>query len=76
MPEQEEITVTEACRRCEVSRKTYYKQKNRFQQEGIDGLKNRSRRPKTSPKITDDVIESEIVEIKTQFPRKNTNDLW
>ena len=69
MPEQEGITVPEACRRCEVSRKTYYKWKRRFQQEGIDGLKNRSRRPETSPKKTDAAIESEIVRIKTQCPR-------
>jgi transposase InsO family protein len=69
MPEQEGITVTEACRRCDVSRKTYYKWKNRFQQEGIDGLKDRSRRPKTSPKKTDAAVESEIVRIKTECPR-------
>ncbi|MBU7029866.1 MAG: helix-turn-helix domain-containing protein [Theionarchaea archaeon] len=34
-----------SCQSCDVSRKTYYKWKNRFQQEGIDGLKDRSRRP-------------------------------
>ena len=69
LPEQERITVTEACRRCGVSRKTYYKWKNRFQQKGIDGLKDRSRRPKNSPKRTDASTESEIVRIKTQCPR-------
>ena len=69
LPESEGITVTEACRRCGVSRKTYYKWKKRFQQEGIDGLKNRSRRPKISPRKTDASTESEIVMTKTQYPR-------
>jgi hypothetical protein len=60
--------VTEACRRCDVSRRTYYKWKKRYQEEGIDGLKNRSRRPKISPRRTDAAIESEIAKIKTECP--------
>jgi len=56
--------VKEACHRCGVSRKTYYKWKNRFREEGIDRLKNRSRRPGLSPKKTDAQVESEIVKIK------------
>ncbi|MBU7014444.1 MAG: helix-turn-helix domain-containing protein, partial [Theionarchaea archaeon] len=41
LPEEEHLTVTEACNRCGVSRKAYYKWRNRFREEGIDGLKNR-----------------------------------
>lgn len=69
LPEHERITVAEACRRYNVSRKTYYKWKKRFQQEGIDGLKNRSHRPKISPRKTDASTEAEIVEIKAQYLR-------
>ena len=35
------------CSRCGVSRKTYYKWKNRYNQKGIDGLSDASRRPHT-----------------------------
>ncbi|MBU7024338.1 MAG: IS481 family transposase [Theionarchaea archaeon] len=69
LPEEEHLTVTEACNRCGVSRKTYYKWKNRFREEGIDGLKNRSRKPGLSPRKTDAQTESEIVKIKAEFPR-------
>jgi len=69
LPEQENITVTKACQRLDVSRKTYYKWKHRFEKEGIVGLMDKSRRPKCSPKKTNPAIEAKIVEIKTQYPR-------
>ncbi|MBU7038792.1 MAG: helix-turn-helix domain-containing protein, partial [Theionarchaea archaeon] len=61
--------MTEACHWRSVSWKTYCRLKNRFREEGIDGLKNRSRRPGSSPRKTDVEIESEIVKIKAEFPR-------
>ncbi|MFQ6087276.1 MAG: IS481 family transposase [Candidatus Methanofastidiosia archaeon] len=69
LPDQAGITVTEACNRLDVSRKTYYKWQRCFEQEGIDGLKDRSCRPKSSPKQTNSAIEAQIVKIKTQYPR-------
>lgn len=38
-------TVSIICKRYGVSRKTYYKWKNRYKQKGIDGLLDVSRRP-------------------------------
>jgi transposase len=38
-------TVSIICKRCGTSRKTYYKWKNRYKQEGIDRLSDLSRRP-------------------------------
>lgn len=38
-------TVSFICQRYGVSRKTYYKWKNRYKQKGIDGLSDLSRRP-------------------------------
>lgn len=42
LPEQEGITITDACRRCGVSCKTYYEWRNSFKQRGINRLKDRS----------------------------------
>lgn len=38
-------SVTNICRKYSVSRRTYYKWKNRYLVQGIDGLKDRSRKP-------------------------------
>jgi transposase len=38
-------TVTDICARYQISRKSYYKWKNRYLKYGIDGLLDRSRKP-------------------------------
>src|SRR5215470_19815908 len=38
-------TVSNICKRYDVSRKTYYKWKNRYEKKGIVGLSDTSRRP-------------------------------
>jgi transposase len=47
------------CRRCGISRLTLRKRVKRYQQSGIEGLTNLSRKPKTSPnkKIDDEKAE-------------------
>jgi transposase len=45
--------ISELCRCFQISRKTGYKFLNRFKQEGIIGICDRSRKPKTSPYSTD-----------------------
>lgn len=49
--------VTDICSKYSVSRKTYYKWKNRYLVQGIDGLKDRSRRPRNTRerKLTPDL---------------------
>jgi len=42
-------TMTELCRIYGISRKTGYKWSIRYGEEGLDGLKDRSRRPKSCP---------------------------
>jgi transposase InsO family protein len=53
-------TVSIICKRYSISRKTYYKWKNRYKQKGIDGLSDLSRRPHTIKykKITSEVEET------------------
>ena len=54
-------TVSIICKGYGISRKTYYKWKNRYNQKGIDGLSDVSRRPHTikyKKKITSEVEET------------------
>lgn len=52
------VTVTEVCRRYGISRDTFYRYRARLEDEGLQGLLPRSRRPKTSPNATGaDVVE-------------------
>ena len=48
----EEVTgsVARTCRAYGISRSTYYKWLRRYEELGIEGLRDRSRRPLTSPK--------------------------
>ena len=48
----EEVTgsVARTCRYYGISRPTYYKWLRRYEELGIEGLRDRSRRPLTSPK--------------------------
>ena len=57
-------SMTELCDRFEVSRPTAYKWVERFEAEGIDGLKERSRAPHTSPHRTPDAVVDLVVETR------------
>ena len=45
-------SVSQVCDRVGISRKSYYKYRARFEAEGLDGLRPRSRRPTRSPHQT------------------------
>ena len=55
-------SVTAVCARLSISRKSYYKYLGRFADEGLEGLRPRSRRPLTSPTQT----PPEVVELITR----------
>jgi transposase InsO family protein len=63
-------TFSELCREFGISTKTGYKWKERFIQEGIEGLSDKSRRPKGSPKKLSEAVLCEIIKIK------NTKQYW
>ena len=50
------------CRRYKISSRTAYKWINRYEQLGEEGLKNLSKRPKHSPKLTIESMEKVILE--------------
>ena len=58
-------TVTDICIRYQISRKIYYKWKNRYIKYGIDGLQDRSRKPHNIQpvKVTNE-IEQEILDLR------------
>lgn len=60
-------SVINICRKYGISRKTYYKWKNRYFIQGIDGLKDRSRRPHTirNGKVTPE-IEQVILSLRLE----------
>lgn len=57
----EGVNVARLCRELGVSRKTFYKWRARFAEEGMAGLEERSSRPRTSPGRVDPDVEDEIV---------------
>ncbi len=58
-PEWTGMSVSEICRKYGVSRKTFYKWKNRYSKHGMEGLKDLSRRPcNITGKITEEMEET------------------
>lgn len=61
-------TMTELCERYSVSRKTGYKWAERYMKEGVDGLKERSRAPKSCPHRTEDYVVEALLATRRQHP--------
>lgn len=55
------------CREQGISRQTFYKWKKRFAVEGLDGLRDRSRRPATVPIATSAGVEDAIVRARKEL---------
>lgn len=60
-------SVAAFCREHQISRQTFYKFRARFDEQGIDGLKDRSRRPLTSPGQTPAKVEDMVVRRRKQL---------
>jgi len=58
------LNVSALCAELGVSRKTFYKWRARFQQEGLAGLQERPRRPLSSPRAISVELEDEIVRVR------------
>ena len=55
------VNVSQFCREQQISRETFYKWRARFLAEGIDGLSERSRRPKSCPGQTPAAVEEMVL---------------
>jgi transposase len=62
------VTVSEACRRAKVSRKTYYHWKPRYEKEGVDGLREPRSHAVHNPRTIDPQIERRIIELRREHP--------
>ena len=67
----EGANVRELCRRFGISPTTGYKWLARHRDQGLAGLIERSRRPKTSPGRTSAAIEAKVIEV-----RDRSNNAW
>lgn len=66
---KDEFTFSELCQRYGISRPTGYFLINRFKTEGVEGLKERSRRPNVIPHKTPCEVEARLLELKYRFPK-------
>jgi len=60
-------SMTDLCMAYGVSRKTGYKLVNRYLEEGIDGLKDRSRSPHAHPNATQPDIVREVIAVRKKY---------
>lgn len=65
---KKEATFQELCERFRISCKTGYKYIKRYHEEGVDGLKERSRAPHIQANRLPSHIESSILEVKYHHP--------
>ena len=68
MAEAGGVSVAELCRRFAISRQTGFQYLRRYREDGMAGLKDRSRRPHTSPRRTVAAIETQVLELRAQHP--------
>jgi putative transposase len=63
-----QYSMTELCERYGISRKTGYKWTGRFGKEGLEGLKDRSRAPKSCPHGTSEETAEKLLELRRSHP--------
>jgi len=62
------VSFNELCKEFGISRKTGYKWKERFLEQGLTGLNDQSRRPDTSPQQLSENSVCKIVKLKLAHP--------
>jgi transposase InsO family protein len=60
--------MSQLCREYQISRKTGYKWLRRYEGEGEQGLEDRSRRPKHSPRKTTRDVETAVLNLRKEHP--------
>ncbi len=69
MAREKGANISALCREYHISRKTGYKLLRRYEAEGIEGARPRSRRPLSSPCVVSSEIVCKIVELRQEHPR-------
>jgi len=65
----DELSISALCREFGISRKTGYKYISRYKEFGLDGLKDHSRAPQIHPNAVSNVVEEEILLLRSKHPR-------
>ena len=68
-PERLGCTVEETLERWEISRRTFYRWKKRYERWGEEGLEDLSRRPFNAPRQIDPELEDKICRMRKEHPR-------
>lgn len=66
--QRERFTMTELCAQYGISRKTGYKWARRYEDAGVPGLADQSRRPHGHPQTTDPDVVAAVLAARTRFP--------
>src|SRR5688572_6036661 len=61
------LSVSEAARTYTLSRPTIYEWLARYERDGVSGLEDRSRAPRTCPHRTDEWIEQRLIEERRKW---------
>jgi len=69
-------SIAELCRQFDISRPTAYKYIKRYEKEGLDGLKERTRIPLNHPNKTPWEIEEKIINYRKKHPRWGGEKIW
>ena len=65
---EKKATFTKLCNVFKISRVCGYKWLKRYKEMGYEGLKERSRRPHSSPYKTPDAIEKQLLKVRDNHP--------
>src|SRR3990170_3753365 len=65
---EEDANMSALCRLFGISRKTGYKLLRRFREDGVEGLKDHSRRPRASPRRTPAELEARVCDLRKERP--------
>lgn len=68
LAQQEGVNIRQLCRRFAISPATAYTLLARYQREGEAGLRDRSRRPRSSPAQTDPAMEAAVCTVRIAHP--------
>jgi transposase InsO family protein len=60
-------SVAKTCRYYGISRTLFYKWRRRYEEEGLSGLRDRSRRPKSSPSATPTEVVGKVIYLRTNY---------
>jgi len=65
---RKQSSLSRLCQEFEISRPTGYRWWRRYQQKGVEGIEERSRRPQHSPGRAPLALEQRVVELRRQRP--------